>query len=383
MVIECQEARESDRSGRLAASRSFAKPRIFSKTRQESRRLSLRRCLAVLSCPPRNLSQNRHKDQIALIAAIVAVRVFIQVSLQVLLADGVIYAADPALDERPKAFDGIGVSIAHHIDFCAVMNALVMVTLAELFDASVGSEFIGVDRRLWQDVLTHHAHQGLGLYVTRGLCDYAAFALHDSNDGRLLWIIRARAASGALDARLAALPKTWTPTEIGFIHLDCGLDLEVLRQKRADLLEHAPRGFVSDAGFALDLLGGDAAAGRTHQVHRVEPRSQRRGCLFQNRSGQWVDVPAASFAGISRTPRNAMMLLIRFARLAVRDAIRPALFFDVLKTGVVVRKLAVEVLEAIPQVLRYRLLYCDLSTSGHDLLCRICSLLSRDNCEYH
>jgi hypothetical protein len=43
--------------------------------------------------------------------------------------------------------------------------------------------------------------------------------------------------------------------------------------------------------------------------------------------------------------------------------------------------LAIEILEAIPQMLRYRLLDCDLFASGHDSLWGNLSLLSRDNCD--
>ena len=55
-----------------------------------------------------------------------------------------------------------------------------------------------------------------------------------------------------------------------------------------------------------------------------------------------------------------MMFLVGLALLAIRDATRPALFFYMLKAGIIVRKLAEEVLEAVPQVLRYRLLCHDV-----------------------
>jgi hypothetical protein len=73
------------------------------------------------------------------------------------------------------------------------------------------------------------------------------------------------------------------------------------------------------------------------------------------------------------------MLLIRLARLAIRDTVGPTLFFNVLQAGIIVRELAKEVLEAVPQVLRYRLLDDDVFSPGHDSLCQRYSLLSRDN----
>src|SRR5580693_3133032 len=132
----CREARESDQQRSRAANR-IARLSSFWKSLQGSQSVSSKQCSDGLFrlCPPRNLSQNRHKDQVALITAIVAVRVFVQIRLQVLLADGMIDAADPTFNERPKALDRIGVSIAHHVDFRTVMNAFVMVSLAKLFDA--------------------------------------------------------------------------------------------------------------------------------------------------------------------------------------------------------------------------------------------------------
>src|SRR4051812_17343270 len=46
-------------------------------------------------------------------------------------------------------------------------------------------------------------------------------------------------------------------------------------EQRANLTEHSPRGFVSDASFPLNLLCGDSATSRTHEVHGVEPSLER------------------------------------------------------------------------------------------------------------
>jgi hypothetical protein len=57
----------------------------------------------------------------------------------------------------PEAFHGIGVDIAHHIDFGRVVNATMGVAkrlafLLQIGKLIVGRVLIGVDCGLWQDV---------------------------------------------------------------------------------------------------------------------------------------------------------------------------------------------------------------------------------------
>ena len=89
---------------------------------------------------------------------------------------------------------------------------------------------------------------------------------------------------------------------------------------------------------------------------------------------------AAIIAAIGRAPVNAVMLGFLLAFVTKRDSVGPALFFDVFQAGVIVGELRVELVESIPKMLRNRLLYRDVLSSGHDLVCRIPYVLSRDNC---
>ena len=110
-----------------------------------------------------------------------------------------------------------------------------------------------------------------------------------------------------------------------FVDLNAGATLAakwvfVVVQHGANLLEHAPRGFVRYSRFALDLLGGDSAAGRGHEVHRIEPRRERRGRLVEDGVRRGVNVIAAMLARIGRTALEAIMLCDFLAVLAV-DAV--------------------------------------------------------------
>ena len=54
-------------------------------------------------------------------------------------------------------------------------------------------------------------------------------------------------------------------------------------------------------------------------------------------------------AGISGAASYTMMLLLAAALLAVGDAIRPTLLFDIFEAGIIGRKLSVELSNCIPQ----------------------------------
>ncbi len=53
-----------------------------------------------------------------------------QVSLQILLRNGDVSPADPALHVRPERFNGVGVNVAANIFFHAVVNGRMPVAVA-------------------------------------------------------------------------------------------------------------------------------------------------------------------------------------------------------------------------------------------------------------
>ena len=104
-----------------------------------------------------------------------------------------------------------------------------------------------------QHALLERIKQGRGFDAPHCKRHDTALALHHPEHGRLMrpfgrTALR-RPAPTATDIRLVHLDGLIAPEGSGILH----------HQLRANQVRHTPRRFVSDAQFALDLLGRDAA----------------------------------------------------------------------------------------------------------------------------
>jgi hypothetical protein len=117
-----------------------------------------------------------------------------------------------------------------------------------------------------------------------------------------------------------------------------------LGQQRANLAEHPPSGFISDSGFALNLLCRNTATSRSHEIHGVVPEPQRRAAVLEDRPGHRRNLCKAFIATVHGATLDTMMLTVLFARFAVRNTARKTLFSEMLKAGIIGRKLTVEII---------------------------------------
>ena len=159
-------------------------------------------------------------------------------------------------------------------------------------------------------------------------------ALNDPNNRNLVLVSNHRTTAPALAM----------PAEIHLIDFNGFRTFQfvVITEKRANLLEHAPRGLVGHACLALNLLCRNAATSGTHQVHGVKPEPQRSARLLEDRSGHWGDHRTAVVTGVGRTPGYAMVLAILLALRAIGDAARITLFLEVFKTSFVIGETLME-----------------------------------------
>lgn len=70
------------------------------------------------------------------------------------------------------------------------------------------------------------------------------------------------------------------------------------RHVLADFMADPPRRLVRHAKLALEFFSRNAVPCRREQVHRIEPKLERRAGLFEGRANGRVQVVAATAAGI-------------------------------------------------------------------------------------
>src|SRR2546421_2840429 len=152
------------------------------------------------------------------------------------------------LNQRPKAFDSICMSIATNPDFSRMMHSSVLVSAR--VKRVVRRGFIGEDARARQNSLLDKRDERVGFGVRNYFGDNRTFPLkHPGHDGF------ARSAATLNLSRSNVL-----------VHVLClaaeetlvGLNLAtkrsaILFKHLANLFEHAPRGFVGNARLALKL----------------------------------------------------------------------------------------------------------------------------------
>lgn len=115
------------------------------------------------------------------------------------------------------------------------------------------------------------------------------------------------------------------------------------RQKLADFMAHAPRGFIRHAQLALQFLRRNAVARRREEVHRVIPLLQRRVGAMENRPRHRMNVLAA-LTGIGGHLRElAELALFAAARAFIIRAITG--LEQMFKASVVVGKHLHEILD--------------------------------------
>src|SRR6266571_260048 len=240
----------------------------------------------------RNPRQNSLKLQVSFMPSVVPEGIFIQVVLQILRAHIVVHAADSPLDQTPESLNRLSVNVAGDIDAARVTDATMQVPMR--LKAIVGNVLVSENGARRKDIFLRQTMKSFAPCIRCNASNDPAMmsrsaALYHSDDCNLVATVGWPSLS-ALPMPLAAV--------VHFIHLHRRtLQLHsIFGEQRTNLAEHAPRGLVGDASFPLNLLCGDAAAGGTHEIHRVEPSLERSSGLLEHGPGQRVDVVPAGLA---------------------------------------------------------------------------------------
>ncbi len=241
-----------------------------------------------------------------------------------------INAAYPVLDIRPKALDRIGVSVANHIDFERMRNVAVLV--AHRGQDVIGSHFIGVNARTFEDLVFYNRHN-------RG-------AAHIRNDSRL-YLARAlsNAEHGDFVIRSASALAFANPAKVTFVKFNIAIKRGVIFAKAmANFFTHAPSRFVGNARFTLDLFSGDAAACLSHEINDVEPQRQLSAGLFKDSASHRRNLIPAIIASVGLAVSDFVKQCVLFAGRAI-NPLWVLLLANVIKARVIVRENLAKVLD--------------------------------------
>ena len=260
--------------------------------------------------------------------------VLVQIGLKVLRRYCMVDAINPALDQRPKALNGVGVNEATGVSLGRMLNRLM--GIAELLDKVVAPEFVGVDRGVdvsWH-LLPQNRQQSPSLDVGYNLGSHRATALNDPDHGSLA--VQAPASLTALLASKVGLVNLHA-TEHGFV---------ALGHNRPDLVEHAPSRLVGHSNLSLELLGRYAAAGRSDQEEGMEPTPQRRRAVVEDGVRRGADLGTTELTAIGLPSLDPVVLRDLLA-LRTEDTLGPTGLHQKVKAGVVVRELIVKLLQRV------------------------------------
>ena len=261
-------------------------------------------------------------------------------------ANIVIDTAQSVLNQTPKALNRVGVNVSHDIDLFAVIDATVNVaSFSNVGNTFVPKMFVSENNALRRDVFFNHRQQNrASRSFARKRSDFA-FALDQANDHLLVFPVPAADAASAAKIRLIDF--------YALAVLAANRIRFVIGKHRANLLEYAPCGFVRDSRFPLNLLRGNPAASRGHEVDRIEPRRERSGRLMKDRLRRGMEMIAAVVARVRRATRHAMMFGFLSALVAERHLVGMEAAKEPIKTRRVVGKLFTEVVDCVRLHVRF------------------------------
>ncbi len=267
-------------------------------------------------------SFGRRSENIGVQSIVIPELKFRYVQMQILLADLVVCANYTALQDRPEAFDGVGVDCANDMLADAVVNDTVRETIVQPI---VPGPRISAEQ----------ANAGGNCLSDEPFEDRAAGVLNDARDDIALasdradYCALARIAAPPHADLLVPMPVAIVSADIGFINLDNAAKfLSVLNEGGPDLVAHEPSGLVgAEAHVAEDLKGAHALLADEHQMRDSEPILQRLIRVLKDCAGQVREAVAS--VGCARIALPVPRPALQFggnnrATARATDAFRPA-----------------------------------------------------------
>jgi len=278
----------------------------------------------------------RRSEDIGVMAVVVPELKFSDVQRQIFLADLVIAADDPALEDAPEALNRIGMDSSDDVFASSVLDDLVRVNL---LDVPVAGPFVGHKQA---DLIGNGVHHELGENFRADRADNArddAPLAADCADNRDF----ARAKAAATTVPASAVPVVGLAADEGFIDFDHATKLVkiLFDQRGANAMAHIPSGLVrAETDVAMDLASAHSLPAGQQQMYDAIPNPQIDVGILKNGSGD-VRKAVAAGAAIRTLPFELHGLeFVRPVRATARanDAVWPAPGDEVGVAGILIRE---------------------------------------------
>ena len=244
------------------------------------------------------------------------------------LAVVVVTAVPGPFNERPEAFDGVGVDITHGVCLRMVDNFMGH----QAVNGVVAPVLVCDQERGRQgDMLLQELDDPFSAQVCSDLGHHAPAPLNDPNDRRFLRAT-SRRVRGVVVLRVGA---SGLAAHIGFVGFDDSLEDRVLVGHRGpDTMLHVERGRMRGLDVPCELVAGQALLGVQHQIDCQEPLPQVYLRFLEDRPGEHV---VATVAGMAVPAPDTALLglagyMVTMAMWAGRS-LRPTDVFQVNNAG--------------------------------------------------
>jgi hypothetical protein len=233
-----------------------------------------------------------------------------------------------AFENRPETFNRVCVNCADNIFMRAVANESVLRIFAA--QCVICAQVVrGEQTNLVRHRLADKVCQRLAVKSANHARHDIALALHSADDANLAGPASASAAAALVPMFIFILS-----ANVGFINLDHAAKLlNVLDQRRADLMTHEPRGFVrTKSHVALNLQRAHSLFAGEHKVDNAEPLAERLVRVLENGPRDMGEPVAGFRRALVALPRpRAVRQLVRIDGPTTRagNAIGPAALYEV------------------------------------------------------
>src|SRR6266496_467509 len=247
--------------------------------------------------------------------------------IKVLLANPMMDAVNLPLEQRPEAFNRVGVRRVADVLASGMLDDGMGVLGIE---TAIADPFIGDQQRAVPDnVLPCEVFERGPVNALGNASDDRAFALDRADDGNF-----ARADTAATGAALADMPVLCLAADEGLVNFHNPAERHFERSglcSVAEPMKHEPRGLLRDAEIASELRAGDAFLVAGDQPNRDKPLPQRELGIGEDRPDLYREPLPASLALMGALVREVVDF--GAAAIGAKRAARPADRAEMLDAG--------------------------------------------------